>query len=263
MGSYQGQAYALAPAFSLNSRTDCLNAMSAAPSNPFSEAAVRQAEHISLQSETVETRAKPVARKTLVKYQLRSRARGSQTRVSILENQFVAINTKRARSSEQEHTVDLRFVDPRPIGIRKVVWPWVYAAIALTLLAAAVGAFAVGFATAEQRLWAVPTAIVLGTFTISSYLLCLYFTTESLLFVSVHGRARVIAITGGLGTTRAARQCAVDIVKHIGLARKLSKQTRQTYLRDEMREHSRLHESGAITAEQYDDAKTRILQAHD
>jgi hypothetical protein len=237
--------------------------MSAAPSNPFSDAAVRQAEHISLQSETVETRAKPVARKTLVKYQLRSRARGSQTRIAILEGQFVAVTVKRPRSAEQEHTVDLRFVDPRPIGIRKVVWPWVYAAIVLTLLTIAAATFAIAFATPAQRIAAVPTAIILGTFTISSYLLCLYFTTESLLFVSVHGRARVIAITGGLGTTRAARQCAVDIVKHIALARKLSKQTRQTYLRDEMREHNRLYESGAITEEQYNDAKTRILQSHE
>jgi len=237
--------------------------MSAAPSNPFSEAAVRQAEHISLQSETVETRAKPVARKTIVKYQLRSRARGSQTRISILEGQFVAVNVKRSRTAEQEHTVDLRFVDPRPVGIRKVVWPMVYAAIAITLLAIAAATFAIGFATPQQRILAVPTAIVLATFTVSSYLLCLYFTTESLLFVSVHGRARVIAITGGLGTTRAARQCAVDIVKHITLARKLSKQTRQTYLRDEMREHTRLYESDAITEEQYNDAKTRILQSHE
>jgi hypothetical protein len=111
--------------------------------------------------------------------------------------------------------------------------------------------------------WTVPAAIVLGTFTVSSYLMCLYSTTESLLFVSVHGRARVITITGGLGTTRAARKCALDIVKHITLARKQAKQTRQAFLRDEMREHNRLHDSGAITDEQFADANARILQAHD
>jgi hypothetical protein len=238
--------------------------MSAAPSNPFlSETAVHHAEHISLQSETVETRAKPVARKALVKYQLRSRARGSQTRVSILEGQFVAVNTKRQRAPEQEHNVDLRFVDPRPVGIRKVGWPWMYVAIGLTILAIAAAVFAIAFASPIARVWAVPTAIVLGTFTVSSYLMCLYSTTESLLFVSVHGRARVITITGGLGTTRAARKCAVDVVKHINLARKQSKQTRQSFLRDEMREHNRLHEQGVITDEQFADAKTRILQAHD
>lgn len=238
--------------------------MSAAPSNPFlSETAVQGAEHISLQSETVETRAKPVKRKTLVKYQLRSRARGSQTRISVLEGQFVAVNIKRGRTPEQEHTVDLRFVDPRPVGIRRVSWPWMYAAIGLTVVALAAALFAIVFASPAARVWAVPTAIVFGTFTVSSYLLCLYSTTESLLFVSVHGRARVITITGGLGTTRAARQCAVDIVKHIALARKQSKQTRQAYLRDEMREHNRLHDDGAITDEQFADANSRILQAHD
>jgi hypothetical protein len=237
--------------------------MSAAPSNPFlSESAVQHAEHISLQSETVETSAKSVTRKALAKYQLRSRARGSQTRIAILEGQFVAVNARRPRVSEQEHDVDLRFVDPRPVGIRKVGWPWLYVAIGFTLLAAASVSFAV-LTSPIARPWAVPLAIVLGTFTVSSYLMCLYSTTESLLFVSVHGRARVITITGGLGTTRAARKCALDIVKQINLARKQSKQTRQAFLRDEMREHNRLHEQGVITDEQFADAKTRILQAHD
>lgn len=216
-----------------------------------------------MQSETVETRTEPVARKALLKYQLRSRARGSQTRVAIHEGHFVSVNVKRSRSPEQEHTVDLRFVDPRPIGIRKVGWQWLAVAIGFTVLAAAAGVFATMFASPIARVWAVPTAIALGTCTISSYLLCLYSTTESLLFLSVHGRARVITITGGLGTTRAARKCALDIVKHITLARQQSRQKRQAYLRDEMREHNRLYELDVITDEQFGAAKTRILQAHD
>jgi hypothetical protein len=237
--------------------------MSAQVSNPFlNDAAALDAEHISLQSETLEVSAKPVVRKPMVKYQLRSRARGSLTRVSILEGHHVSISTKRPRVEAQEHNVDLRFVDPRPIGIRKVGWPWMYIAIGFTVLAALTGAFAVFYASPFARVWAVPTAIVLGTFTVSSYLLCLYFTTESLIFVSQTGRARVITITGGLGTTRAARKCAIDVVKHIGAARKASKQPRAPYLRDEMREHSRLRDAGAITEEQYEDAVSRILKAH-
>jgi hypothetical protein len=238
--------------------------MSAAPVNPFvSETAHLNAEHISLQSETMEvSAARSVARKALVKYQLLSRARGSNTRVSILDGHYVNVNTRRARSQEQEHNVDLRFVDPRPVGIRKVGWPWMYVAIGFTVLAIAATVFAIQFASPDQRLWAVPAAIVLGTFTVSSYLMCLYFTTESLVFFSTHGRARLIVITGGLGTTRAARKCALDIVKHINLARKQSKQTKQMFLRDEMREHNRLHEQGVLSEEQYEEAKTRILKSH-
>ncbi|MBC7982522.1 MAG: hypothetical protein H7Y02_01575, partial [Candidatus Obscuribacterales bacterium] len=233
--------------------------MSAAPSNPFSsETAQLRTEHISLESETVEMRAENIPRRSLVKYQLRSRARGTTTRVTIMEGHYVALHLQRTRAQEQEHSVDLRFVDPRPIGVRKVGWPWMYVAIAFTVLAAAATVFATMYASPIARVWAVPTAIVLGTVTISSYLLCLYSTTESLFFVSAHGRARVIVITGGLGTTRAARKCAVDVVKHINLARKQSKQTRQMFLRDEMREHNRLHEQGVLTNEQFEDAKTRI-----
>ena len=238
--------------------------MSADLSNPFlSDTAALNAEHISLQSETVEVTAKAVTRKPLIKYQLRSRARGSVTRVTILEGHFAGVNIKRRGMPAQEHTVDLRFVDPRPIGIRKVGWPWMWVAIGFTFLAAAAGTFAIFFASPFALIWAVPTAIVFGTFTVSSYLMCLYFTTESVLFVSQHGRARFITITGGLGTTRAARKCAVDIVKHIGAARKESKQPRAHYLRDEMREHARVRDAGAIADEQYEDAVSRILKAHD
>jgi hypothetical protein len=238
--------------------------MSAAPVNPFlSEHVSLDGEHISLQSDTVEAGARPVHRKPIVKYQLRSRARGSHTRVSILEGHFVGVHVKRGRNFEHEHTVDLRFVDPRPIGIRKIVWPWMIAAILMTLLTIGAAFFVTVLATPQSRILAVPAAIVIGTLTLSSYLICLYFATESVVFVSMHGRARLIVITGGLGTTRAARQCALDIVKHINLARKQGKQTRQMFLRDEMREHGRLHEAGVLSEDQYSDAKKRILQAHD
>jgi hypothetical protein len=238
--------------------------MAADLSNPFiSDTQSVNAEHISLQSETVEVAAAVRASgKTLVKYQLRSRARGSSTRVEILEGNFVKLNFKRARAETQEHTVDLRYVDPRPIGIRKVGWPWMYVAIAFTVLGLAAGIFAVYYASPFARVWAVPTAIVLGTFMVSSYLLCLYFTTESLLFVSQTGRARFITITGGLGTTRAARRCARDIVKHISAARKAFKQPRAQYLRDEMREHVRLRDAGIVSDQQYELAISKILKAH-
>jgi hypothetical protein len=241
--------------------------MAAAPTNPphpFSHTAQLSAEHISLQSETLEVSSqKPIQRKTLVKYQLRSRARGTMTRVAILEDAHVSIEVKKPRAIVREHSVDLRFVDPRPIGIRKVGWKWLWIAIALSLLAAGSITFVFAYATPVQQLWAVPTAIALSTLMLSSYLLCLYFTTESLLFVSVHGRARLIAITGGLGTCRAAKRCAVEIVKHINHARKQSKQSRQHFLRDEMRDLTRLFEQGALNDQQYADAKGRVLKSHE
>jgi hypothetical protein len=137
-----------------------------------------------------------------------------------------------------------------------------YVAIGFTVLALLSGIFAIYFASPFARVWAVPTAIVFGTFTISSYLMCLYFTTESLIFVSQNGRARFITITGGLGTTRAARKCALDIVKHISATHKAATASRAHYLRDEMREHVRLRDAGVLSDQQYEDAISRILKAH-
>jgi hypothetical protein len=73
----------------------------------------------------------------------------------------------------------------------------------------------------------------------------------------------VIIISGRWGTIRRAQTCAANLVTHVNLARKQFKQTRQAYLRDEMREHARLFEQRVFTEEHYNEAKRRILKSHE
>ena len=90
-----------------------------------------------------------------------------------------------------------------------------------------------------------------------------YWTTESLFFVSVHGRTPVAGVVGSLGTLRKARSCAAEVVKRIKIARRHFAASKATRLRDEMLEHTRLFDQGALSEKQYSDAKLRILKAHD
>src|SRR5258708_3013293 len=110
--------------------------MSAAPKTQMAGAAVGRSEHISLESDLSETRVKPNPAKPLTRYELSKGGRGVTARVSILRDHFVSVETQRSRSSTDEYTVDLRFVEPRVFRVRSVPWPILYVAIAVTFLTA-------------------------------------------------------------------------------------------------------------------------------
>ena len=224
---------------------------------------VGRAEHISLESEPAESRAAPNPSRSLVQYALSKGGRGVTTCVSILPDHFVSVATQRGGSADELHTIDLRFVEPRPFAIRKVPWNYMYVAIGVTLLTVVTTAICIQWPSIGQRIGGGLTAAALGAFAIACYTMCYYLTTESLLFLSTHGRARVITIAGRLGTIRRAQACAADLVARIKIAQKQFKQTRQAYLRDEMREHARLYEQRVFPEEHYNEAKRRILRAHE
>jgi hypothetical protein len=224
---------------------------------------VGHSEHVSLESDVSETRAKPNPAKPLVSHVVNKGGRGVTTRVVILRDHYVLVERQQSRSATSKHTVDLRFVDPNPIGVRKVPWRLLYVAIGLTLLTAASIAMLIMLPNVAGRIGGLIAPLIFGASAIGCYVLCYFLTTESLIFLSVHGRARVVPIAGRLGTMRRARACAADVVTHVKIARKQFQQPRQSYLRDEMREHARLFEQSAFSERQYYDAKRRILGAHE
>jgi hypothetical protein len=87
-------------------------------------------------------------------------------------------------------------------------------------------------------------------------------TTESLEFRSVHGQVTLVSVTGAIGSTQDGKKFFVELIKSIGAAKAARPQPPQQFLRDEMREHHRLREIGALTEAQYEASKGRILAAH-
>jgi len=223
--------------------------------------AIGRSEHISLETDSPVARAQPRADRSVATFELHSRARGVITEINVLEDYYVAVSVRR-RSAAHSHNVDLRFVDPRPKASRHVSWRWLYAALALTAVTAIIVLLNIYSRFAPLHEYAASAAAVVGTLAVVSYLTFYYRTVESMFFLSVHGRAPVIVISGNLGTFRQGRACVAEIIRHINLARTHFKQSKADHLRDEMREHSRLQEQGALTVKQYDEAKMRILRAH-
>jgi len=224
-------------------------------------AAIGRGEHISLATESFEERAKPRPDRAIASFELRNRARGVITEIDILEDHYVAVNVRR-RTASVTHNVDLRFVDPHPKAFRQVAWRMLWAALSLTTMTGATLFLNAYLPLLLPQSSALSAAVILGALAVVAYLAFYYRTTESMYFLSVHGRVPVIAMTGNLGAFRKGKPCIAEVVKRIHLARTQFRQPKAAYLRDEMREHARLQEQGALTEKTYSEAKARILQAH-
>jgi hypothetical protein len=224
---------------------------------------IARAEHIHIEAEpgTVAAPAPSRRRKVRSTYVLKSRLRGCETEVSILEDHFAAVRTVRPDAQERKYEVDLRFANPKPLLVRTISWFWLSLAACMVLLAA--GGLLATWTDAGR--WSSPiflAALVLLLASAGATILFLRRTVESLEFVSMHGGATLISVVGGIGSARAGKRFFVELIKNINAAKAARPQERSQLLRDEMREHHRLRELGVLSEQQYEQGKARILASH-
>lgn len=224
---------------------------------------VARSEHIHIEAEPgIVAPATPNRRrKVRSTFALKSRLRGCETEISILEDHFAAVRTVRPDAQPCKYEVDLRFASPKPVRVRSISWFWLLLAASMALLAAG-GVWATW---ADAGRWSSPlflSALVTLLAAGGALLMFLRRTVESLEFVSMHGGATLVSVVGGIGSARAGKRFFIDLIKSINAAKAARPQERQQLLRDEMREHHRLRELGVLTDRQYEQSKSRILASH-
>ena len=224
---------------------------------------IARAEHIHIEAEpgTVAAPTQHRRRKVRSSYALKSRLRGCETEISILEDHFVSVRTVRPDAQPRKYEVDLRFANPKPVCVRSISWFWLMLGAFMALLAAG-GLWATwtdaGRWSSPIFLSALVTLLAAGGATI----MFLRRTVESLEFVSMHGGATLVSVVGGIGSARAGKRFFIELIKNINAAKSARAQERPQLLRDEMREHHRLRELGVLTELQYEQSKARILASH-
>jgi hypothetical protein len=224
---------------------------------------IARGEHISIEAEPDPVVAPTPLRRRKVRssYVLKSRLRGCETEVSILEDHYVAVRTVRPDAQPCQYEVDLRFADPRPVRVRSISWFWLALAACLVLLAA--GGLLTTWSKAGR--WLNPvflTALLTLLCAGGAAIMFLRRTVESLEFVSAHGGATLVSVAGGIGSARAGKRFFIELIKSINAAKAARPQQRPQFLRDEMREHHRLRELGVLSEQQYEQSKARILGSH-
>jgi hypothetical protein len=244
-----------------NTRQTLLNANLQGLRRSVAHEAVARGEHISLESEPEVAPAprRPQSHKIRSTYKLNSRLRGCTNEVSILDDHFLSVKCGRPDRQLTPYVFDLRFVNAKPVRVRRVSWPW-FAISAVLLLGAAAGLWLGVSGRAQSP--ALLGGLVALAGGVAAFVMFLRCTTEALEFTSVHGNVTLVSITGGIGSARAGKKFFVELIKSINAAKASRQQPKQQWLRDEMREHHRLRELGVLTDEQYEASKARILAAH-
>lgn len=222
-----------------------------------------RAEHISMESDAdmLAPAGRQPRRKVRASYTLSSRLRGCETEVGILDDHYLSVRCVRPNAEPRKYELDLRFVNARPVIVRRIAWFWLALAAGLALLAA--GALWSLWPIGAD--WAGPvflTAIATLVASIGAGFMFMRRTTESLEFTSVHGGVTLVSVIGGIGSARAGRKFFVELIKNINAAKAARQQPKPQFLRDEMREHSRLRDAGALAEDQYEASKARILGSH-
>jgi hypothetical protein len=246
-----------------------VNAVAQTTTNQRAPIRVR-AEHISLESQGEELSApevdsllrKRTLRKVRCDYALESKLRGCTTKLALLEDHFLSVQLVRPDTEPKKYEFDLRFANAKPVIVRHVAWFWLALAISLVALSAT-ALWLLWPQTAAAWINPAPVTAIAALFAAAgSVVMFLRRTTESLEFWSVHGQVTLVSVMGAIGSTRDGKKFFIELIKSIGAAKTARPQPPQQFLRDEMREHHRLRELGALSEEQYETSKSRILAAH-
>ena len=224
---------------------------------------IARGEHIHIEAEpgSVAAPTPHRLRKVRTSYVLKSRLRGCETEVSILEDHYVTVRTVRPDAHARKYEFDLRFANPKPLRVRSISWFWL--TLASSMIALAAGGLWATWTDAGRWSNAIfLTALVTLFASGGALIMFLRRTVESLEFISMHGGATLVSVVGGIGSARAGKRFFIDLIKSINAAKAARPQDRPQFLRDEMREHHRLRELGVLTDQQYEQSKARILSSH-
>lgn len=224
-----------------------------------------RAEHISLESEpdaAPEVAPADIERAVHATYTLHMALRRRSTQISLLEDHFVAVRSLARNTVQFGYVLDLRFVNHKPVTTRHIAWRWLAVALAWLTAGAAVTWFAPRPWQALALSPAFGIALVCLLAGIGALLKFARDTSESLQFLSEHGGAVLIDITGPVGSTRKAKRFFVEMIKAIRAAKQARPQPKAQWLRDEMREHHRLRELQVLSEADYEASKVRILKSH-
>lgn len=211
--------------------------------------AAMRAERICLASDEflVEDRPRVIGVGPTIK--VASNLRGCETELSLRADHQLVVRTRRRRHPVRKYSLDLRFVAVEPVTQRRIAWIYWGAMAAFVALGVS------GQAAPLASVGCLVVALCAG-------LIGWYRTCETIELRSVHGAALLAELTGGLGCSRSLESFMDELRRRIEAARSQVAQSKQQFLRDEMREHHRLWSEGVLPDDIYDASKRRILQAH-
>lgn len=187
---------------------------------------------------------------------LRNPIRSIETKLVLFAEHFVAYRAKRRNGWRHFALINLRYLDPNPI---------VSSSSDMKPLRVACGAggtaimFAVLALASIAPAWCISFFVASTTFAAWSLYLYARRRTETVAFLTKEGRIPVLILRANFGCIQESRRLVPRLARAISAARRATTVDRNVYLRREMREHYRLQEAGAISADACSTGTRRVL----
>jgi hypothetical protein len=216
------------------------------------------AEHILIASdENSDPRA---AHKVLERWRLGNPLRRMVTEITVFEEGYAEITQHAGRKSGAPFRLDLRYLDPIPsitrVNATRAWWT------ALGCTAAALVAFTAGYFTALGVL-AVSFGLGAAAAAAVAVAIALHRSHETIEYVTLHGRARVLVLVANFGAIKPFRAFVPELSRAIEDAAEEIAGDTSSFLRAEMREHYRLRGDGVLSVGSCAESTGRILAHFD
>jgi len=200
------------------------------------------------------------AHKVRERWRLGNPLRRMATEITVFEEGYAEITHHAGRRSDAPFRLDLRYLDPIPSITRVIAartW-WTAAGC----VAAALVAFAVGYFTALGAL-AVSFGLGAAAAAAVSVAIALQRSHETIEYVTLHGRARVLVLVANFGAMKPFRAFVPELSRVIEEAAEEFGGDTSSFLRAEMREHYRLRGDGILSVGTCAECTGRILAHFD
>lgn len=197
------------------------------------------------------------------RFVLTNRVRRSRHELTLFQEGYLRVRrSSRARptSGRAEALLDLRYLDPRPVLSRVKAPKMLRAALALTAVGALLGTLAY-FSIAP--LLTLSTALLAHAAAGVAAWLFVLRSHERVVLRTNAGKVPVLTLQANLGCIGCCRALVPHLVSAIAKAQRSNAATKAAYLRQEMREHYRLRETGVCTDDLCATGTRRILAQFD
>jgi len=201
-----------------------------------------------------------LSQQSRLRIELHNRAHARYTEVTLFEGDWLSIRHHSRSKAGHAQLINLKFVDPTP-NVQKY--------LAKKSLGLAAGFATLGIVNSLLALFSIWQNVTIVTAACAfvgmlvAFAVFMYRTQERFVFHTRNGRAPVILLLATLGSFRKCRRFIPQLSDAINDAQAHEKKIKEQLLREEMREHYRLTETGVLSKDVCSTSTQKILDQFD
>jgi hypothetical protein len=192
-----------------------------------------------------------------IEFEQSNKLQGMLRHLTVFNDSQCYQKIKHKHRRKYKFRINLAYLDPRPFRIRRIVWKWLYASLALWALDA-------GLLLTD---WFNPGfAIFLGIVTITTVtalitlLTFFYLSHDTVYFRSNFGKIRLLELENNNPDKKNFHVFVNKIVVQINKSKTARDMNQSQFLASELKELRRLKDESIVTEESYQRAKRRIFK---